>query len=58
VVGVECTSGDPEIVGTDVPLAVARRPNTHDLGLEQAGVKTAYRKIQLPVLANVYSKAG
>jgi pyruvate/2-oxoglutarate dehydrogenase complex dihydrolipoamide dehydrogenase (E3) component len=43
VVGVECTSGDPEIVGTDVLLAVGRRPNTHDLGLEQAGVKTDAR---------------
>lgn len=43
VVGVECTSGDPEIVGTDVLLAVGRRPNTDDLGLEQAGVKTDAR---------------
>jgi pyruvate/2-oxoglutarate dehydrogenase complex dihydrolipoamide dehydrogenase (E3) component len=42
-VGVECTSGDPEIVGTDVLLAVGRRPNTDDLGLEQAGVKTDAR---------------
>jgi pyruvate/2-oxoglutarate dehydrogenase complex dihydrolipoamide dehydrogenase (E3) component len=43
VVGVECTSGDPEIVGTDVLLAVGRRPNTDDLGLERAGVKTDAR---------------
>jgi pyruvate/2-oxoglutarate dehydrogenase complex dihydrolipoamide dehydrogenase (E3) component len=43
VVGVECTSGDPKIVGTDVLLAVGRRPNTDDLGLEQAGVKTDAR---------------
>jgi pyruvate/2-oxoglutarate dehydrogenase complex dihydrolipoamide dehydrogenase (E3) component len=43
VVGVECTSGDPEIVGTDVLLAVGRRPNTDDLGLDQAGVKTDAR---------------
>jgi pyruvate/2-oxoglutarate dehydrogenase complex dihydrolipoamide dehydrogenase (E3) component len=43
VVGVECTSGDPEIVGTDVLLAVGRHPNTGDLGLEQAGVKTDAR---------------
>jgi pyruvate/2-oxoglutarate dehydrogenase complex dihydrolipoamide dehydrogenase (E3) component len=42
-VGVECTTGDPEIVGTDVLLAVGRRPNTDDLGLEQAGVKTDAR---------------
>src|SRR6266566_4626978 len=27
-VGVDCTSGDPEIVGSDVLLAVGRRPNT------------------------------
>ncbi len=43
VVGVECTSGAPEIVGTDVLLAIGRRPNTDDLGLEQAGVKTDAR---------------
>jgi len=32
------TSGEPEIVGTDVLLAVGRRPNTDDLGLDRAGV--------------------
>ena len=32
-----------ETVGTDVLLAVGRRPNTDDLGLEQAGVKTDAR---------------
>jgi pyruvate/2-oxoglutarate dehydrogenase complex dihydrolipoamide dehydrogenase (E3) component len=37
-IGVECTVGDPEIVGSDVLLAVGRRPNTDDLGLDQAGV--------------------
>jgi pyruvate/2-oxoglutarate dehydrogenase complex dihydrolipoamide dehydrogenase (E3) component len=37
-VGVECTEGDPEIVGSDVLLAVGRRPNTDDLGLDRAGV--------------------
>jgi pyruvate/2-oxoglutarate dehydrogenase complex dihydrolipoamide dehydrogenase (E3) component len=37
-VGVDCTEGDPEIVGSDVLLAVGRRPNTDDLGLDQAGV--------------------
>jgi pyruvate/2-oxoglutarate dehydrogenase complex dihydrolipoamide dehydrogenase (E3) component len=42
-VGVACTSGDPEIVGTDVLLAVGRRPNTDDLGLDRAGVKTDTR---------------
>ena len=38
MVGVACTEGDPEIVGSDVLLAVGRRPNTDDLGLDQAGV--------------------
>jgi pyruvate/2-oxoglutarate dehydrogenase complex dihydrolipoamide dehydrogenase (E3) component len=37
-VGVECAEGDPEIIGSDVLLAVGRRPNTDDLGLDQAGV--------------------
>jgi pyruvate/2-oxoglutarate dehydrogenase complex dihydrolipoamide dehydrogenase (E3) component len=37
-VGVDCTEGDPEIVGSRVLLAVGRRPNTDDLGLDQAGV--------------------
>jgi pyruvate/2-oxoglutarate dehydrogenase complex dihydrolipoamide dehydrogenase (E3) component len=37
-VGVHCTEGDPEIVGSDVLLAVGRRPNTDDLGLDQAGI--------------------
>ena len=37
-VGVDCASGDPEIIGSDVLLAVGRRPNTDDLGLDKAGV--------------------
>jgi pyruvate/2-oxoglutarate dehydrogenase complex dihydrolipoamide dehydrogenase (E3) component len=37
-VGVECTEGEPSIVGSHVLLAVGRRPNTHDLGLDKAGV--------------------
>jgi pyruvate/2-oxoglutarate dehydrogenase complex dihydrolipoamide dehydrogenase (E3) component len=37
-VGVDCTSGEPEVVGSDVLLAVGRRPNTDDLGLDRAGV--------------------
>jgi pyruvate/2-oxoglutarate dehydrogenase complex dihydrolipoamide dehydrogenase (E3) component len=40
-VGVDCPSGDPEIVGSHVLLAVGRRPNTDDLGLHRAGVKTS-----------------
>jgi pyruvate/2-oxoglutarate dehydrogenase complex dihydrolipoamide dehydrogenase (E3) component len=42
-VGVECASGDPEAVGSHVLLAVGRRPNTDDLGLDQAGVVTDTR---------------
>ena len=38
-VGVNCTSGEPEVLGSHVLLAVGRRPNTDDLGLEAAGVK-------------------
>jgi pyruvate/2-oxoglutarate dehydrogenase complex dihydrolipoamide dehydrogenase (E3) component len=37
-VGVDCTDGPPEIVGSHVLLAVGRRPNTDDLGLEKTGV--------------------
>jgi len=36
--GLECPEGPPEIVGSHVLLAVGRRPNTDDLGLENAGV--------------------
>ena len=42
-VGVDCTVGDPKIVGSDVLLAVGRRPNTDDLGLNKAGVVTDAR---------------
>jgi pyruvate/2-oxoglutarate dehydrogenase complex dihydrolipoamide dehydrogenase (E3) component len=38
-VGVNCDEGDPEVIGTDVLLAVGRRPNTDDLGLDKAGVE-------------------
>jgi len=34
----ECVAGAPEIPGSHVLLAVGRRPNTGDLGLEAAGV--------------------
>jgi pyruvate/2-oxoglutarate dehydrogenase complex dihydrolipoamide dehydrogenase (E3) component len=37
-VGVDCTHGPPEIVGSHILLAVGRRPNTDDLGLEKTGV--------------------
>jgi len=38
-VGVECTSGPPVATGSHVLLAMGRRPNTDDLGLENAGVE-------------------
>ena len=37
-VDVDCTSGAPVVVGSHVLLAVGRRPNTDDLGLDKAGV--------------------
>jgi Pyridine nucleotide-disulphide oxidoreductase/Pyridine nucleotide-disulphide oxidoreductase, dimerisation domain len=39
-VGVDCESGDQEVVGSHVLLAVGRRPNTDDLGLDRAGIET------------------
>ncbi|MDW3680413.1 FAD-containing oxidoreductase [Cupriavidus sp. CV2] len=38
VVKMDCARGAPEIVGSHVLLAVGRRPNTDDLGLDRAGV--------------------
>jgi len=37
-VDVDCTSGEPVVVGSHVLLAVGRQPNTDDLGLDKAGV--------------------
>jgi pyruvate/2-oxoglutarate dehydrogenase complex dihydrolipoamide dehydrogenase (E3) component len=42
-VSVDCMVGEPEAVGSDVLLAVGRRPNTEDLGLDRAGVTTDAR---------------
>ena len=42
-VGVNCTAGEPEVIGSHVLLAVGRRPNTDDLGLDKAGVETDER---------------
>jgi pyruvate/2-oxoglutarate dehydrogenase complex dihydrolipoamide dehydrogenase (E3) component len=37
---VNCVSGEPQVEGSHVLLAVGRRPNTDDLGLAAAGVET------------------
>jgi pyruvate/2-oxoglutarate dehydrogenase complex dihydrolipoamide dehydrogenase (E3) component len=37
---VECTEGAPEVAGSHLLLAVGRRPNTDDLGLDKAGIVT------------------
>jgi pyruvate/2-oxoglutarate dehydrogenase complex dihydrolipoamide dehydrogenase (E3) component len=42
-VGVDCADDPPETIGSHVLLAVGRRPNTHDLGLDRAGVTTDAR---------------
>jgi pyruvate/2-oxoglutarate dehydrogenase complex dihydrolipoamide dehydrogenase (E3) component len=39
----DCSDGPPVVKGTHVLLAVGRRPNTDELGLEAAGVKTDAR---------------
>src|SRR5260370_6791426 len=40
---VDCIEGSPEVMGSHVLLAVGRRPNTDDLGLDKAGVVTDAR---------------
>lgn len=42
-VAVHVSAGKPEVVGSDILLAVGRRPNTDDLGLDKAGVETDQR---------------
>ncbi len=42
-VGVDCTNGAPEVAGSHVLMAVGRRPNTDDLGLDVAGIATDVR---------------
>ena len=42
-VGVDCTSGDRAVTASHVLLAIGRKPNTDDLGLDRAGVATDKR---------------
>ena len=42
-VSVSCNEGPPNSVGSHVLLAIGRRPNTDDLGLEAAGIDTDAR---------------
>jgi pyruvate/2-oxoglutarate dehydrogenase complex dihydrolipoamide dehydrogenase (E3) component len=42
-VGMDCADGAPAVEGSHLLLAVGRRPNTDDLGLEKAGVHTDQR---------------
>lgn len=42
-VRVECDEDPPEVSGSHVLLAVGRTPNTHDLGLDRAGITTDKR---------------
>lgn len=39
----DCGDESREVFGSHILLAVGRRPNTHDLGLDRAGVKTDER---------------
>ncbi len=36
---VDCTDGAPDVIGSHLLLAVGRRPNTDDLGLEKTGIR-------------------
>ncbi|HEY5754794.1 MAG TPA: FAD-containing oxidoreductase [Steroidobacter sp.] len=42
-VHVSCTQGTPTVIGSHVLLAVGRSPNTHDLGLDRAGIEVDAR---------------
>lgn len=39
VAHLNCDTGEREVLGTHVLLAVGRMPNTHDLGLDRAGIE-------------------
>jgi len=42
-VQVDCDSGDREVIGSHLLLAVGRKPNTDDLGLDKAGIRVDQR---------------
>lgn len=55
-VGLDCTAGSPEVLGSHLLLAVGRVPNTDDLGLDKAGVETdarGYIKVDEQLRTNV-----
>jgi pyruvate/2-oxoglutarate dehydrogenase complex dihydrolipoamide dehydrogenase (E3) component len=57
-VHVSCKQGEPNVVGTHVLLAVGRRPNTDDLGLDKAGIEIdarGYIKVDDRLATNVPS---
>ena len=43
VANVDCDEGAPEVAGSHLLLAVGRRPNTDDLGLDAAGIEVDTR---------------
>ncbi|MBD2258219.1 FAD-containing oxidoreductase [Pseudanabaena sp. FACHB-2040] len=56
IVHVDCIKGTPQVIGSHVLLAVGRRPNTDDLGLDCAGVATdarGYIKVDDQLRTNV-----
>jgi pyruvate/2-oxoglutarate dehydrogenase complex dihydrolipoamide dehydrogenase (E3) component len=39
IIGTSCTTDEPDVAGSHVLLAMGRRPNTDDLGLDEVGMK-------------------
>ncbi len=56
LVGVDCESGDNEVSGSHLLLATGRKPNTHDLGLENTDIEVderSYIKVDDKLQTNV-----